>query len=228
VTSSVVVTGAAGGIGRAVVTRLARNHHVVATDVVAEVSELGADNVTPVVADVTSGHGRLEILAAAKRALAGLVNVVGITRDSLVNKMSEHEMRQVLRVNAAGPIEMSLAAADAMGSGGSIVQISSRSHLGNIGQVNYAASKGALIGATQALARTLAPRIRVNAIAPGLIQTPMTDAMPPDVLDKLVGRIPRGRIGHPSDVAAMVAHLLSQDADYVTGQTIYVCGGRSI
>ena len=105
--------------------------------------------------------------------------------------------------------------------------VSSRAHLGNIGQVNYAASKGAVVGATYALAKRLAPRVRVNAVAPGLIATPMTAAMPPHVLEKLVGRVPLGRAGDPADVAAQIAFLLSDGAGYVTGQTVYVCGGRS-
>lgn len=226
-TPTTVVTGAAGGIGSAIVDRLlAEGHHVVAADV----AELPADDerITPVVADLTTPAGRDAVVAAsAGRRLVGLVNVAGITRDSRLVKMDDEAVRAVLAVNAQAPLELSLALADDLEPGGAIVNISSRSHLGNFGQVNYSASKGAIIGTTVALARRLAPRLRVNAVAPGLVATEMTEAIPDDVFERITAAVPLGRAGEPVEIAATVAHLLSDDASYTTGQVVYVCGGRS-
>jgi NAD(P)-dependent dehydrogenase (short-subunit alcohol dehydrogenase family) len=226
---TVVVTGAAGGIGAAVVRRLGQNCDVVATDLSPAVHELASHSVRPVVADLTFHEARGDVMdAVGSRRLTGVVNLAGITRDALIGNLAEEDVRIVLRVNAIAPIHLALELGERIVDGGVILFVSSRSHLGNIGQVNYSASKGAVVGATQALARRLAPRVRVNAIAPGLIRTPMKAAMPTHVLDKLVARIPLGRIGEPEDVAAEIAHQLSSDASYVTGQTLYVCGGRSL
>jgi 3-oxoacyl-[acyl-carrier protein] reductase len=112
--------------------------------------------------------------------------------------------------------------------GGSVINFSSRAALGNFGQANYVAAKAGLIGLTRALALQWAPRVRVNAVAPGLIDTPMTAGMPDHVLDKLVARIPAGRKGTPDDVAGVVGFLASADAAYLTGQFLPVCGGRSV
>ena len=106
--------------------------------------------------------------------------------------------------------------------------MSSRAALGNFGQTNYVASKSGLIGFTRALALDWAPAVRVNAVAPGLIDSAMSRAMPSDVLGGLVAKIPAGRIGEPVDVARAVAFLVSDDASYITGQVLTVCGGRSI
>ncbi len=223
---TVVVTGAAGGIGAACVAALAPTYELVASDLDPRVTELSG--VIPVVADLGTAEGRAAVVAAVgDRPLRGLVHLAGITRDALLPKLSDEHVRLVLRVNAVAPIRLSLDLADRISDGGAIVLVSSRAHLGNIGQVNYAASKGAVVGATYALAKRLAPRVRVNAVAPGLIATPMTAAMPPPVLEKLIGRVPLGRAGDPADVAAQIAFLLSGGAGYVTGQTVYVCGGRS-
>lgn len=225
---AVLVTGAAGGIGAACVARLRQDHDVLAVDLDPAVAELEGVAASTA-ADLTTDD---ELDAAADlvgdRPLAGLVHVAGITRDGLLRDQTDEDVRLVLRVNALAPIRLSLRLAGRIVDGGAIVAISSRAHLGNVGQVNYAMSKGALVGATQALARSLAPRVRVNAVAPGLVRTPMTEAMPEHVLAKLVGRVPLQRMGEPTDVADVVAHLLSDQAAYVTGQTVYVCGGRSL
>jgi len=110
--------------------------------------------------------------------------------------------------------------------GGSIVNMVSRAAFGNFGQANYVAAKAGLLGATRSLALHLAPHVRVNAVAPGLISTPMTAAMPPDVLEKLIQRVPAGRPGTTDEVADAVAFLAR--ASYVTGQVLAVCGGRSL
>ncbi len=107
--------------------------------------------------------------------------------------------------------------------------MSSRAALGNFGQANYVTSKSGLVGFTRALAQSWAPRVRANAVAPGLIDTPMTQAMPPDVLAKSVARVPAQRIGTAADVAAAVVFLASgYSPAYVNGQVLTVCGGRSI
>lgn len=224
----VVVTGAAGGIGAAVVERLRDDGlGVVAVDIEA-MDVAGQDDLVSVTADLTTRGGRDAVVAATDdRRLVGLVNVAGITRDARLVTMDDDSIAAVLAVNAQAPLALSLALADRLVDGGAIVNISSRSHLGNFGQVNYSTSKGAIVGTTIAMARSLAPRIRVNAVAPGLIATPMTEAMPDDVLARVTAAVPLGRAGDPHDVAAEVAHLLSSDAAYVTGQVVYVCGGRS-
>jgi 3-oxoacyl-[acyl-carrier protein] reductase len=227
----VVVTGAAGGIGSAVVRRLvADGHDVVAVDLATPDAPDGdlAGHVTWVVADLTTTEGRGLVVAATHDVrLVGLVNVAGITRDARLVNLTDDDVAAVLAVNAQAPLELSLALHDRIVDGGGIVNISSRAHLGNFGQVNYSASKGAIVGTTIALSRALAPRLRVNAIAPGLVATAMTEAMPAEVLATITAKVPLGRAGEPSEVAAEVAHLLSSDASYTTGQVVYVCGGRS-
>lgn len=228
---TVVVTGAAGGIGAAVVTRLvADGHAVIAVDLAQPdtTTTEPRQRVTWVAADLTTPDGREAVTAATDGVrLVGLVNVAGITRDARLVNMDDDEVAAVLAINAQAPLDLSLALADRMADDGAIVNISSRSHLGNFGQVNYSTSKGAIVGTTIALSRTLAPGVRVNAIAPGLITTPMTDAMPDDVLARVTAAVPLGRAGEPDEVAAEVAHLLGEDSSYTTGQVVYVCGGRS-
>lgn len=227
----VVVTGSAGGIGAAVLDRLvADGLGVVAVDIARpdDLDEAASAGVVWVVGDLTLASVRDEVVAVASwRRLVGLVNVAGITRDARLVNMDDDMVADVLAVNAQAPLDLSLALAEHIVDGGAIVNISSRSHLGNFGQVNYSASKGAIVGTTIAMSRSLAPRIRVNAIAPGIVATAMTAAMPPEVLARITAKVPLDRAGKPADIAAEVAHLLSPDAAYVTGQVVYVCGGRS-
>lgn len=227
----VVVTGAAGGIGAAVLDRLVVDGlGVVAVDVAQpdDLDEAASAGVVWVVGDLTLASVRDEVVAVASgRRLVGLVNVAGITRDARLVNMDDDMVAAVLAVNAQAPLDLSMALAEHIVDGGAIVNISSRSHLGNFGQVNYSASKGAIVGTTIAMSRSLAPRIRVNAIAPGIVATAMTAAMPPEVLARITAKVPLDRAGEPADIAAEVAHLLSPDAAYVTGQVVYVCGGRS-
>ena len=167
-------------------------------------------------------------VAAAGQPLMGLVNNAGITRDARIAKMSSEDFEAVLSVNLGAAYRLTSALLPLMGDGAAIVNMSSRSYLGNFGQYNYSTSKGGLVGLTRALALRLAPRIRVNAIAPGLIATAMTAAMPPEVLAGLVQRIPLGRPGRPEEVADLAAFLLSDRAAYITGEVFVIGGGRSL
>jgi NAD(P)-dependent dehydrogenase (short-subunit alcohol dehydrogenase family) len=157
-----------------------------------------------------------------------LVNNAGITRDARADAMDVDDFRLVVRVNLVAPLRLAEAVADRLPDGGAIVNVSSRAALGNFGQANYVAAKSALIGATRALAVRLAPRVRVNAVAPGLVDTPMTQAMPAHVLDKLVDRVPAGRAADPREIAGVVGFLCAPASAYVTGQVLLACGGRSI
>jgi NAD(P)-dependent dehydrogenase (short-subunit alcohol dehydrogenase family) len=235
--TSAIVTGAAGAIGRATAEELARHDRPVLlvdrSDAVEAVRDelraLGAQAEACVV-DLTDPGAPQAVIAAAERAggCGVLVNNAGITRDARADSMELDDFRLVVRVNLVAPLRLAAALAPKLQDGGAIVNVSSRAALGNFGQANYVAAKSALIGATRALALRLAPRVRVNAVAPGLVDTPMTQSMPRDVLDKLVARVPAGRAADPREIAAVVGFLCSPAAGYVTGQVLLACGGRSI
>jgi NAD(P)-dependent dehydrogenase (short-subunit alcohol dehydrogenase family) len=183
------------------------------------------------VADLTSAQGAAAVRELAEAHGGGvgvLVNNAGITRDARIGELEERDFAAVIDVNLVAAIRLALALEDLMADGSSVLNMSSRASLGNFGQANYVASKAGLAGFTRALALRWAPRVRVNALAPSLIDTPMTQAMPERVLEKLVARIPAGRIGTPDDVASVAGFLSSPEASYITGQTILACGGRSI
>jgi 3-oxoacyl-[acyl-carrier protein] reductase len=228
-----VVTGAAGGLGTRIAERLAGDgYRLLLVDLDPGVEEVAARlGGTAAVADLTSAEGVAAVEAgvdAAGGRLAALVNNAGILRDARATELSKDDFNLVIRVNLVAGLRLALGLEERFEDGGAVVNMSSRASLGNFGQTNYASSKAGLIGATRALALRWAPRVRVNAVAPSLVDTAMTRAMPPEVLAKLVSRIPAGRIGHPDDVAAMVAFLLSAESAYVTGQVVYLCGGRSL
>jgi 3-oxoacyl-[acyl-carrier protein] reductase len=223
-----IVTGAGRGIGLAIAQRLRARDDVLLVDLddgVRAVAEaLGG---RAVVCDVTDPAGRRQILDAVDE-VSVLVNNAGITRDARIVKMEEEAFLAVIRVNLGAAYELTTALRDRYADGASIVSLASRAYLGNFGQFNYSASKGGLVGMTRALALQLAPRVRVNAIAPSLTASEMTRAMPEKVLDKMIASIPLGRMAEPAEIAETVAALASPAMAYVTGQVVVACGGRSL
>ncbi len=233
-----VVTGAAGGLGVPISRFLgAAGDALLLVDLSPRVDEvaatLRAEGVVAhsCVADLSTDAG-VAIVAAAVRStgspLRTLVNNAGITRDARVQKMTIDQFDQVIEVNLIAAMRLTLGLEELFVEGSSVVSMTSRAALGNFGQANYVTSKSALIGFTRALAQQWAPRVRVNAVAPGLVDTPMTRAMPDEVLSALVAKVPAGRIGTAEDIAAAVGFLAGDDARYITGQVLVVCGGRSL
>lgn len=229
-TGAVVVTGAAGGIGRAITGAVRRNGlTVVAVDMSPALAEL--EGVAAVQVDLTTDEGVRGVVEAVESLpvpLTGLVNNAGITRDSRLVNMGDDDFRKVIDVNLGAAYRLTTALAPLMAEHGAIVNMASRAYLGNFGQFNYTMSKGGLVGMTRALALSLAPSTRVNAVAPGLIATDMAMAIPAGVLEKMVAAIPADRMGTPEDIAEAVWWLLSPKSDYVTGEVIVVGGGRSL
>lgn len=233
-----IVTGAAGGLGVPITSRLvAEGYDLLLVDVDPAVREREAVLATPgrsvvsCVADLTTESGVASVAEAVRLTtspLALLVNNAGITRDARLMTMAEEDFDRVIDVNLIAAMRLTLGLEDLFAPGASVISMSSRAALGNFGQVNYVTSKSALAGFTRALAQRWAPRVRANVVAPGLVDTPMTRAMPTDVLTSLVEKIPAGRIGTADDIAAAVVFLASDDAAYVTGQILTVCGGRSL
>lgn len=228
---SIVVTGAARGIGRAIAERLAANpsFQVIGVDLSPGLSEL--DSIVPVQVDLTSAEGVQTVRETVQSVgvpLLGLVNNAGITRDARLVNLTDDDFGAVLDVNLGGAFHLTNALADLVTEGGSIVNIASRAYLGNFGQFNYSMSKGGLVGLTRAMALSLAPHVRVNAIAPGLIGTEMAMAIPEEVLDKMVAAIPLDRMGTPDEIANVVWFLLTPLSSYITGHVVVVGGGRSL
>jgi len=232
VNGSIVVTGAARGIGRAIAERLAANPSftVIGVDLAPELG-LADDGIVPVQVDLTTEEGVTAVVEAVEKAgvpLMGLVNNAGITRDARLINMADEDFAAVLDVNLGAAFRLSTVLADRFTEGGSIVNIASRAYLGNFGQFNYSMSKGGVVGLTRAMALSLAPHIRVNAIAPGLIGTEMAMSIPDDVLDEMVAAIPLDRMGSPEEIANVVWFLLTPLSSYITGHVLVVGGGRSL
>ncbi len=228
---AIVVTGAARGIGRSIAERLAANpaFTVIGVDLSPELAL--SETIIPVQVDLTTDDGVASVVDAVERAgvpLLGLVNNAGITRDARLINMTDGDFSAVLNVNLGAAYRLSVALSDRFTEGASIVNIASRAYLGNFGQFNYSMSKGGVVGLTRAMALSLAPSVRVNAIAPGLIGTEMAMAIPEDVLDKMVSAIPLGRMGSPDEIANVVWFLLTPLSSYLTGHVVVVGGGRSL
>ena len=231
-----IVTGGARGIGQAIAqhfSELGADVYVIDRDYPEGFAEenrqlhlitgnlTSRTDVESCVARVLSESGRIDIL----------VNNAGIIRDNVIWRMSEEDFDAVIGVNLKGAWLMCKAVVPHMRErkSGRIVNIASRAWLGNAGQTNYSASKGGLVSMTRALALELAKsQVTVNAVAPGLIDTPMTQALPPETYQMLVNAQPGKRAGMPGDVAAAVCFLASDEAGFITGQTLYVDGGKSI
>ena len=239
-----IVTGGSRGIGRAVAVRLAkdgmnlvinyRGNSAAAEETERLCRELGAE-VLLVQGDVSRAEDCEKLAAQAKEAFGRvdvLVNNAGITRDGLLARMTEEDFRAVLDVNLVGPWNMMKAVNRIMMKqpyGRSVNPSSVTGLMGNMGQTNYAAAKAGILGMTKSYAREVASRgITVNAVAPGFIDTDMTEAMPEGAKDKIVTEIPMGRTGKPEDVAEAVAFLASEQAGYITGEVLRVDGGMAM
>ena len=233
-----LVTGAARGIGRAIASLLRdEGANVIVTDrdaaAVREAFGGGGPGLRIAVMDVEQ-RASIDACVAehlAERPLHLLVNNAGIVRDAWLDRIDDEDLDRVLSVNLKGALLCARAALPALqrAGGAAIVNVSSRALLGNPGQAVYSASKAGLVGMTRALALELArSRIRVNAVAPGLIDTPLTRGLRPDVLQRLVDAQPGKEMGTPRDVACAVAFLGSDEARFVTGQVLFVDGGKSV
>ncbi|MBN2720841.1 MAG: 3-oxoacyl-[acyl-carrier-protein] reductase [Proteobacteria bacterium] len=235
-----IITGGSQGIGKAIALDLAsRGVRVVVASLnpgKAEATALEIREKSPesigVQADVSNAesvNAMVDLVFERFGRVDYLVNNAGITRDTLLMRMEDEAWKAVLETNLTGTYLCSKAVVRLMVKQkfGRIVNISSVvGVMGNAGQTNYAASKAGIIGFSKSLAREVASRgITVNAVAPGFIQTAMTDVLPEKVRENLTSMIPAGRLGTPEDVAAAVRFLLSDSASYITGQVIHVNGG---
>lgn len=239
-----LVTGGGRGIGSAVARALAAEGAFVivnyngskarAEAVVEEIKASGGDAVSYGcdVSDFAACQTMIQELTRQYQHIDILVNNAGITRDGLLMKMSEEDFDRVLDINLKGCFHTirHLSRYFLKQKSGRIINISSVSGImGNAGQSNYSASKAGVIGLTKSVARELASRgITCNAVAPGFIETDMTDAMPEAAKDKAKEQIPMGRIGQPREIADLVVFLASDKAGYLTGQVIAVDGGMSM
>ncbi|MEK3994443.1 3-oxoacyl-[acyl-carrier-protein] reductase [Psychrobacillus sp. FSL K6-2365] len=238
---SAIVTGASRGIGRDIALYLAKEGAMVAVNysgskdradaVVEEIKATGgkafaiqanvdqSDDVQNLISSTIDQYGSVDIL----------VNNAGITRDNLLMRMKEQEWDDVLNTNLKGVFLCTKAVTRQMMKqrAGRIINITSIVGVsGNAGQANYVAAKAGVIGLTKSSAKELASRnITVNSVAPGFITTDMTDALPEDIKSQMLSQIPLAKFGNPLDVAKAVAFLASEDANYITGQTIHVNGG---
>lgn len=237
------ITGAGRGIGRQIAIRLAEDGFDCALNDLNEndlaeskalIEALGrkcmvykADvsssaEVEDMVKQIHADFGRIDVL----------VNNAGITRDGLLMRMKEEDWDNVLRINLKSVYNCSKSVSKIMmkQKSGRIISIASVvGIMGNAGQCNYSASKAGIIGFTKSLAKELASRgIRANAVAPGYVQTPMTEKLPQEAKDKLAAQIPLGYLGTPEHIASCVSFLAGKDSEYITGQVISVDGGMAM
>lgn len=237
----VIVSGAAQGIGKATAERLAEEHMVV---VAADRNFAGVEEVAEAISaaggramaqflDVASRVSWSECVARVVDALGGidgLVNNAGMTRDSSLLKMKDADWSDVIDVNLRGPwLGCQSVIPHMTAKGGAIVNLSSEARWGAFGQSNYSSAKAGLVGLTRTVAFEHARhRVRVNAVAPGTVSTAMVEAVPTEIRKGWLQNIPLRREADPSEIASVIAFLLSDDASYVTGQIIGANGGSII
>ena len=235
-----LVTGASGGIGQTVAAMLHAQGAAVAlggtrVDALAALAERLGERAHAVPADLGTPDGADALVKAAEAALGGidiLVNNAGVTRDGLLVRMKDEDWQAVLELNLTAGFRLSRATLRGMMRQrfGRIIAITSIvGATGNPGQANYAASKAGMVGFSKALAQEVAVRgITVNCIAPGFIETAMTEALTEEQRTRALERIPVGRFGAAADVAAAVVFLASDEAAYLTGQTLHINGGMAM
>ena len=235
-----LVTGAAGGIGRAIVKTL---HAQGATIAMTDMNKAALDEMVAQLgerafayeANLTNGES-IKALVESVKADTGridiLVNNAGITKDGLSMRMTDEMFDQVLAINLKAPFMLMRAVIMDMMKNryGRIINMASIvGVMGNAGQANYAASKGGLIAMTKSIAAEVASRgVTANCIAPGFVKTPMTDGLPEQVKEKMLASIPMAKLGEPTDIANLVAFLASDESSYITGQTININGGMAM
>ncbi len=235
-----LVTGASGGIGAEIARALHAQGAVVGLSgtrreaLEALAAELG-ERVHVLPADLSQAEEAARLIADAEATMGKvdiLVNNAGLTKDGLAMRMSDADWERVINVDLAAPFRLIRAALKTMlrRRAGRIINIGSIvGTTGNPGQANYCAAKAGLIGLSKSLAQEVASRgITVNVVAPGFVETPMTDVLPEAQRAELAGKIPLGRLGAPRDIAAAVAYLASEEAGWVTGATLHVNGGMAM
>jgi 3-oxoacyl-[acyl-carrier protein] reductase len=237
-----IITGAAGGIGRAVSLSLAKaGINLVVTD-------RNAEQLRILERDAAGLSGRVEGLPGdmldiqladslrdrALNAFGGiglLVNCSGFLEDARIEKMPAELFRKLIDINLIAPMRLAEAVTPTMQEAGfgRIISLSSRAWLGNFGSAGYSSAKGGVVGFSRSRALALAQYgITVNCIAPGFIDTPMARSLPPHIMERVLRSIPVGRAGTVDDVASLIMFLASRSSGYITGQTFVACGGRSI
>jgi 3-oxoacyl-[acyl-carrier protein] reductase len=239
-----LVTGASGGIGSAIASALAaRGSNLVLTgtreqvlqEVAASLNLKSDQKVEVITANLSEAEAATQLIANTEAAIGPvdiLVNNAGLTRDGLLMRMKDEDWQTVMDVNLTAVMRLSKAVLRSMMKSrwGRIIQISSVvGYTGNPGQTNYAASKAGMTGFTKSLAIEVASRgITANVIAPGFIQTAMTEVLTDEVKEELLKRVPIGSMGTPEDIAAAVVYLASPEAGYLTGATLHINGGMAM
>lgn len=241
---AIIVTGASRGIGREIARTLADegynlvlnyvHNREMAEEVQQEIEKKGVQT-RLIQADVSDFEQAGELIKQCKETFGnvyGLINNAGITRDGLMMRMSRESYDDVIQTNLNGAFYCMRHASAIMirQKRGRIINMASIAGvMGNVGQVNYSAAKAGMIGMAKAAARELASRsITVNAIAPGLIETDMTEAMPTEIREKMIDQVPLKRMGNTKEVADLVAYLCSEKGAYITGQVLCIDGGMTI